>query len=192
MAREAAAKVEEGEATAIVRVEEEIRGYCKSVVRKGKQRCWHIVNEHWTLSYADSLTGWLEEMWTGLAKHLLEKIVIMHAKKGLFAVREAKAIVAREALSWLKDHGWQRFVLETDVQVVTHVVTAGQSNTPFGFIIQEIRTLLRHMPLVEFRFVPRSRNMIAHSLARHALNYEGEGMLGFFDSVPGFISAFCV
>ncbi|XP_019185257.1 PREDICTED: uncharacterized protein LOC109180227 [Ipomoea nil] len=109
--------------------------------------------------------------------------------EGIYSVKEAEAIGAREALSWIKKNGWSRIVLETDAKVVTSAVIVGQNYTPFGAIIDEIREHLEHLPLVRFVFVKRAANVPAHTLAKYALSFSGEGVLEYFDFIPHFVSS---
>ncbi|XP_019159671.1 PREDICTED: uncharacterized protein LOC109156272 [Ipomoea nil] len=61
--------------------------------------------------------------------------VVMFVQKGLFLVKEAEAMGAREALSWIKEMGWNRVILETDSQVVTNAVSGDVNLSPFGSIM---------------------------------------------------------
>ncbi|XP_019190793.1 PREDICTED: uncharacterized protein LOC109185268 [Ipomoea nil] len=96
--------------------------------------------------------------------------------EGIYSVKEAEAIGAPEALSWIKRGGWPRVVLETDAQMVTNAVSAGQNYTPFGAIIDEIRKHLMQLPLTHFVFVKRDANVLAHFLAKYAL-IQGRGCM---------------
>ncbi|XP_019160043.1 PREDICTED: uncharacterized protein LOC109156647 [Ipomoea nil] len=109
--------------------------------------------------------------------------------KGIYFVKEAEAIGAREALSWIKKNGWSRVVLETDAQVVKNAVFTGQHCTPFGAIINDIRMQLKQLPLVNFVFAKCEANVPSHNLAKYALSNSGEGVLEFFDYIPLFISS---
>ncbi|XP_019166531.1 PREDICTED: uncharacterized protein LOC109162266 [Ipomoea nil] len=113
--------------------------------------------------------------------------VTMFTKRGLYMVREAEAMGAREALSWIKHNGWRRVSLETDAQMVTNAVTGGVNISPFGSIVEEIRELLRQMPGVKFRYVHRNYNTFAHNLAKKALSYIGDDRLEFFDRIPRYL-----
>lgn len=93
---------------------------------------------------------------------------ILIAINGLNSVREAEAMGVREAMSWTKQKEWQWVILETDAQVVTRAVADGINITPFGAIVNEIRTYLQHLPSVKFDFVKRNGNMSTHILAMKA------------------------
>ncbi|XP_019184282.1 PREDICTED: uncharacterized protein LOC109179176 [Ipomoea nil] len=97
---------------------------------------------------------------------------------------EAEAMGAREALSWIKGKGWPRVVLETDAKLVTQALTGGANISPFGSIIEDVRELLDQLPMVTFRHVHRSKNMLAHSLAKRALTCLGDDRIEMFDFIP--------
>ncbi|XP_019192730.1 PREDICTED: uncharacterized protein LOC109187027 [Ipomoea nil] len=121
--------------------------------------------EHCRMGY-----GWILRDAAGVVKGAATSTV-----QGIYSVREAEAIGAREALSWIKNKGWSQVVLETDAQVVTNAMVAYQNFTPFGMIIAEVRGLLKHLPLVRFVFTKRNANVSAHLLAKYALCNSGEG-----------------
>ncbi|XP_031116479.1 uncharacterized protein LOC116020131 [Ipomoea triloba] len=107
---------------------------------------------------------------------------------GVYSVREAEAMGAREALSWIKRRGWTHIVLETDAQLVTNAVRKGLNITPFGAIIDDIRLLLRSIEGSSIIFVRRSANETAHVLARKALCNRDFALVEFFDAIPRCIS----
>ncbi|XP_031090908.1 uncharacterized protein LOC115995902 [Ipomoea triloba] len=114
----------------------------------------------------------------------------LHLKSpGVYLVREAVAMGAREALSWIKKIGWPRIVLETDAQLVTNAVQKGLNITPFGEIIDDIRLLLGSIEDSSITFVRRSANETAHVLARKALCNRDFALVEFFDAIPRCISA---
>lgn len=102
--------------------------------------------------------------------------VFMLKLEGLYSVREAEAMGAREALSWLKRKGRSRVIVETDAQVFTRAVVCGEDLSPFGAICENIRSLLQLLPDVTFVFVKRSGNMVAHTVGAHAVCYTGGGI----------------
>lgn len=95
---------------------------------------------------------------------------------------------AREALSWIKKKGWQRVIVETDAQVVINAVQGRKIITPFRAIIDDIRSLLHNLPMVQFRFVKCTSNMLAHTLAKQAFCNARDGRHEFFYFLPRFIS----
>lgn len=127
--------------------------------------------------------GWVLRDEVGLVRG-----VVMSNMEGLYSVKEAEAMGAREAFSWIKQKGWRYVIIETDAQVVANAVY-GQSNiTPFGMLVNEIRMHLEDLPLVNFLFVKRCANEVAHTVARKALDVVEEGFLEFSDCIPRFIS----
>ncbi|XP_031091029.1 uncharacterized protein LOC115996025 [Ipomoea triloba] len=97
--------------------------------------------------------------------------VAMRCMEGLFSVKEAEAMGAREALSWLKRRGWRHVIMESDAQVVTLAVQQPRNATPFGGLISEICELLQQLESVTFVYVHRSLNMPAHVLAKESFNF---------------------
>uniref|UniRef100_A0A803NYV7 Uncharacterized protein n=1 Tax=Cannabis sativa TaxID=3483 RepID=A0A803NYV7_CANSA len=92
----------------------------------------------------------------------------MH-KAGCFQPSLVEAIGVKEALSWIKNKGWEHVTLETDSLVV---VQALQSNvvmhSVFGSTITYCLNLLKSLSHVNVCFVKRSANNAAHCLARGA------------------------
>ncbi|XP_031095088.1 uncharacterized protein LOC115999373 [Ipomoea triloba] len=126
--------------------------------------------------------------WVGRDEGGKVHAVIMERREGLYSVKETEAMGAREALKWLKNKGWDHAILETDAQVVTKAVTSGVDLSPYGNIIHDIRTLLQSLPNVSFVFAKRSSNIVAHTVAAHALcNPEGS-RVEYLYSIPRFLS----
>ncbi|XP_031108689.1 uncharacterized protein LOC116013179 [Ipomoea triloba] len=115
--------------------------------------------------------------------------VLMSRINGLYTVKEVEGMGAREALSWIKQKGWSRVILEMDAKVVTQAVYNGEILTPFGTIVQEILDLLNALPYVKFTFVKRSSNEFAHVIAKRALCNDGWERVEYLDSLPRFLSS---
>ncbi|KAM6544988.1 hypothetical protein CsatB_025724 [Cannabis sativa] len=98
----------------------------------------------------------------------LIEVFCMH-KAGCFQPSLVEAIGVKEALSWIKNKGWEHVTLETDSLVV---VQALQSNvvmhSVFGSTITYCLNLLKSLSHVNVCFVKRSANNTAHCLARGA------------------------
>ncbi|XP_019163533.1 PREDICTED: uncharacterized protein LOC109159879 [Ipomoea nil] len=114
--------------------------------------------------------------------------VVMFSIPGLFSVKEVEAIGAREALSWIKDKGCQRVILESYAQWATNAIEKDVNKSPFGTVIHEIKLFLQHLPYVKFVFVQRSGNRHAHVLTRQALCTSEEESVECFDFIPSFLS----
>ncbi|XP_019151923.1 PREDICTED: uncharacterized protein LOC109148642 [Ipomoea nil] len=127
--------------------------------------------------------GWILRDSEGIVKGAAMSMMV-----GIYSVKEAEAIGAREALSWIKKKGWSHVILETDAEVVTKAVHERQNHTPFGAIMNDIRTLLLLLPYVSFIFAKRDANLPAHFLAKFALCNSVEGVIEFLDSIPFCIS----
>ncbi|XP_031125130.1 uncharacterized protein LOC116027568 [Ipomoea triloba] len=110
--------------------------------------------------------------------------VVMRTVEGLFSVREAEAMGAREALSWIKGRGWQHVIVETDAQVVANAVQTGGNYTPFGGLIDEICELLHQFESASLVFISRKFNMPAHVIAKRSLSMVGVEFCELFDSIP--------
>ncbi|XP_031122570.1 uncharacterized protein LOC116025477 [Ipomoea triloba] len=104
---------------------------------------------------------------------------------GIFSPREAEALAVREALSWLKTHGWDGVVVETDAELL--ITSLHRPNlSPFGLLLEDISLLLSSFHNIVFRHIRRSANSVAHLLARYAFSYSTS--MAWFDSGPSFIS----
>ncbi|KAM6542760.1 hypothetical protein CsatB_007207 [Cannabis sativa] len=86
----------------------------------------------------------------------------------------AESIGIREALSWIKSHGWQHATLETDCLTVVQALRSSTDMiSPFGQLILECKKLLSILKTVSVLFVKRSANMVAHNCARASILYPG-------------------
>ena len=91
---------------------------------------------------------------------------------GLIAPEHAESMAIKEALSWIKDKGWQKVVLDSDFLVVVQAIGSKAAMTsPFGRIIEECRDMIRKYNTIEVFFVKRFANMVAHELARASNSY---------------------
>ncbi|XP_031122526.1 uncharacterized protein LOC116025437 [Ipomoea triloba] len=104
---------------------------------------------------------------------------------GSNTVREAEAICLREALSWLKDTGMGAADVEMDSQLVFHAISYTSFYSTFGLLVDDIKELASSINDVEFRFVKRFANCVAHTVAREALSMSGCGE--WFDIPPIFL-----
>ncbi|XP_031116813.1 uncharacterized protein LOC116020480 [Ipomoea triloba] len=96
-------------------------------------------------------------------------------KEYVCSIREAEAVGVREVLSWVKEMGWNRVIVETDAQLVTTAVKGGLCSGLFGLIIQDIRFLLDQFFTVNLCFVKREANMLAHAIAKRSLRASSSG-----------------
>uniref|UniRef100_A0A803P1R5 RNase H type-1 domain-containing protein n=1 Tax=Cannabis sativa TaxID=3483 RepID=A0A803P1R5_CANSA len=86
----------------------------------------------------------------------------------------AESIGVREALSWIKTHGWQDVTLETDRLTVVQALRSSMDMISlFGQVILNCKKLLSDLKTVSVLFVKRSANMVAHNCARASIFYLG-------------------
>uniref|UniRef100_A0A803QR46 Uncharacterized protein n=1 Tax=Cannabis sativa TaxID=3483 RepID=A0A803QR46_CANSA len=91
---------------------------------------------------------------------------------GSFSAEVVEAVGVKEALSWLKDKGWNAVEVETDSLLTVQAVFSHQQMTSvFGMITHDCKTLLSSLPNVSLRFVKRSANKVAHFVARRSCFY---------------------
>ncbi|XP_019166936.1 PREDICTED: uncharacterized protein LOC109162706 [Ipomoea nil] len=95
----------------------------------------------------------------------------------VFTVNEAEAVSLREALSWIKDTGMGNIDVEMDSQTVFYSLTSSSFNSSFGLLVEDIKELASLIHDVQFRFVRRSANCAAHTVAREVFSESGCGEL---------------
>ncbi|XP_074322967.1 uncharacterized protein LOC141659927 [Apium graveolens] len=103
----------------------------------------------------DGATSWVKP----------EKDKVKGASKlfdGVIRPEHAEAIALKEALSWVKEKGWRRVVINSDCLAVIQAIRSNVIlSSPFGQVITECRMMLRDLNIKLF-FVKRSANMAAH------------------------------
>uniref|UniRef100_A0A803NG12 Uncharacterized protein n=1 Tax=Cannabis sativa TaxID=3483 RepID=A0A803NG12_CANSA len=91
---------------------------------------------------------------------------------GSFSTEVVEALGVKEALSWLKDKGWNMVEVETDSLLTVQSIFNQQHMTSvFGLIIYDCKSFLSSLPNVSLCFVKRSANKIAHYVARRSCFY---------------------
>ncbi|CAN1220486.1 hypothetical protein LINPERPRIM_LOCUS1920 [Linum perenne] len=97
----------------------------------------------------------------------------MATKQTLVPVKEAEALALLEALSWLGELGFEEVEIESDAKVVVDSLNRfDYDGTEFGDILNQCRNILDEHPGFEVVYGRRSRNLVAHTLARQAGNYD--------------------
>ncbi|XP_062088870.1 uncharacterized protein LOC133795435 [Humulus lupulus] len=94
---------------------------------------------------------------------------IFQCRRGNVTPELAEAIAIKEALSWIKDSGWQKVTLESDCLLVVQALRSpSHRSSYFGRIIDVCKSLLASIKprVVNVKFIKRSANNVAHSLAR--------------------------
>ncbi|XP_019166944.1 PREDICTED: uncharacterized protein LOC109162715 [Ipomoea nil] len=89
---------------------------------------------------------------------------------GNYLVKEAEALSIREALSWLISTDMGSVDVEIDSQVVFNALCSSSFSFAFGLLINDVRDLAFAIGDVEFHFVARSANCVAHAVAREAFS----------------------
>ncbi|KAM6553480.1 hypothetical protein CsatB_014242 [Cannabis sativa] len=88
---------------------------------------------------------------------------------GNYPAEVVEALGIKEALSWLKDKGWNKVDMETDSMVTVQAIFSNQiMSSTFGLVIRDCKSLLSALNNVSIRFVRRSANRVAHFVARRS------------------------
>uniref|UniRef100_A0A803QG24 RNase H type-1 domain-containing protein n=1 Tax=Cannabis sativa TaxID=3483 RepID=A0A803QG24_CANSA len=91
---------------------------------------------------------------------------------GSFSAEVVEALEVKEALSWLKDKGWNMVEVETDsLLTVQEIFNQQQMTSVFGLITHDCKSFLSSLSNVSLRFVKRSANKVAHYVARRSCFY---------------------
>ena len=91
-----------------------------------------------------------------------------------------EALGVREALSWIKDRGQMKVIIETDcLRVVQAMRSRDVDFSPFGLIIQDCTFILVTLRDVKVVFVKRSANSVDHTLVRAAVSMSGFHVWGY-------------
>ncbi|XP_074378327.1 uncharacterized protein LOC141719860 [Apium graveolens] len=96
---------------------------------------------------------------------------VSSCKQGIVDPVLAEAIGVREALSWVKERGWQVVDLETDCLALIQAIRCSTINLSYlGRVVDECRSLLLLLKerQITLNFVKRSANKVAHFLARQS------------------------
>lgn len=79
----------------------------------------------------------------------------------------AEAMGVHEALSWIKEKGWVRVIVESDCLNCIQSVRSNYTMVSyFGSVIEDCKTLLNELKSVSLKFIRRSTNQMAHALER--------------------------
>lgn len=84
----------------------------------------------------------------------------------------AEAMAVKEALSWSKEMGWRKVVVESDCLGVIPIRSKVHMVSPVGKIILDCRRLVVESD-TKLSFIKRSANMVAHCLARQSCFFPG-------------------
>ncbi|XP_074360438.1 uncharacterized protein LOC141700630 [Apium graveolens] len=86
--------------------------------------------------------------------------------RGTWSLREAEGSSLKEALSWVKQHGFKCSVFETDSKLLAEACNGNPGRSYFHSIIVDCVELFKHFEKVLLCFVPRFANEVAYLLAR--------------------------
>ena len=93
---------------------------------------------------------------------------------GLFHVKELKTLGLREALSWIKQLGFELVIFETDsLQIVQALQNRDADFSEFGALIKDCLSLLQGEHYFYVTFTNRQNNVVAHILTRNAIRHTG-------------------
>lgn len=104
--------------------------------------------------------------------------------KGFLSFEESEDVGVKEALSWLKEIFMDSIIVEMDSLHVFNEIYSVSSPSSFGLIVSDIKEIAMHFIHLNFLFVKRSANQVAHTLARHVVSLSG--CMEWF-SIPPFI-----
>ena len=103
----------------------------------------------------------------GLFLHAAPRVV-----NDLFHVKDLETLGLREALSWIKQLGFERVIFETDsLQVVQALQNRDADFSEFGALIKDCLSLLQGEHYFSVAFTKRQNNVAAHILARNAIRH---------------------
>ena len=106
---------------------------------------------------------------------------------GIFSSTMTELMGVHEALSWVKDQGWSRVIVEMDVIAVFQALCNPVDYvSSFGLLLANCLQLVDEIVVVKFSIVKRTANSIAHVLARASDDWSTS--MFWDDTVPLFLS----
>ncbi|XP_074333675.1 putative ribonuclease H protein At1g65750 isoform X1 [Apium graveolens] len=97
---------------------------------------------------------------------------------GVWRPREAEAIALKEALSWIMELQYKECIFETDSKTLVQACNREPEESFFGTIVGDCTHLLKHINSVLIRFVFRSANRVARTVAKSAYSMSDNGESG--------------
>ncbi|XP_019150544.1 PREDICTED: uncharacterized protein LOC109147336 [Ipomoea nil] len=100
-----------------------------------------------------------------------------------FSPLMAEALACKEALSWLRGRGKHKVELHTNCLTLQQYLSTntGPLRSYVGFVIDGCRTFSASFAYCSLKFVPRSANLIAHTLA--SLTF-AQSIAMYWDAIP--------
>ena len=100
----------------------------------------------------------------------------------------AEAMSCREALTWLKAHGFTKVKVETNCLLLTTAISSSTHHlSAVGLVIEDCKRQLGEIPECTTSFIRRSANSVAHTLAMAARSPTDCGL--WVDSNTPFLSS---
>ena len=94
---------------------------------------------------------------------------VARGRSGMVLPEVAEILGIKEALSWVKDKGWQDVIIESDCLVAIQSIRSGTIlHSYYGRLVEECKHLLLLLKpkRVCLKFIKRSANAVAHFLAK--------------------------
>lgn len=87
------------------------------------------------------------------------------------SVEMVEVQAARRALLFSRELGFERLIIEGDLELIINAITGGEAmfTSEFGHILQDIHSLESSFQSVSFQHVRRLGNCVAHRLARRSI-----------------------
>ena len=83
--------------------------------------------------------------------------------------KDGEAHVILQSLLWLTNQNILNVIIESDCkQIVDQIKSKEEDITDCGFILNQIRDILRSYPSYSIEYVRRQANLVAHSIARNS------------------------
>ncbi|XP_042972768.1 uncharacterized protein LOC122304571 [Carya illinoinensis] len=113
-------------------------------------------------------------------------VTMCDQKPNVIEVAVAESIALRKTVEICLELNIQRAIFEGDAKIVILAVN-GNDDACFNFspIVEDIRFYFINRPNWSIQFVPRAKNMVAHSLAKNTIAMEEERV--WIEEVPDFV-----
>ena len=112
---------------------------------------------------------------------------VARGRCGLVSPEVAETLGIKEALSWVKEKGWQDVIIESDCLVAIQSIRCGIiMHSYYGRLVEECKHLLLLLKpkRVCLKFIKRSANAVAHFLAK-STTIVSDRIIGGLDIGPG-------
>lgn len=104
---------------------------------------------------------------------------------GLYKVPEGEAMGLLEALSWIKQMGLSKVIIEVDSKSVADAISSNSfDDSTFGDYIRSCKTILKNSPLFSVNLIRTQVNEVAHCLAKASNSFPS---LNIWVEPPSFV-----